>query len=193
MREKVENFSKQKNIYIIINCRTASISDFEKKLEYALINRSKIRNNIYEKVQGGINQNSMIVYSGLEKNKGQNCKKILTEHESIPKETTMPVKPGCIYSGDADINLTRLELLFHDYLEQVGTIQIPHHGSINNFNKNVFLTGNYICPISFGKTNTYGHPSKNLINILKDNQNYPIEITEERKSMCSQKIEYAAT
>ena len=96
------------------------------------------------------------------------------------------VLAGCLYCGDfnfkaekyrKDMN-ERLKKLF-DY---VGTIQIPHHGSRHNFHEEIIKDSMKIGVISFGKNNSYGHPSSRVIERIIMNECYPISVTEEQDS-----------
>ncbi|MCK9154964.1 MAG: hypothetical protein M0P12_02505 [Paludibacteraceae bacterium] len=85
---------------------------------------------------------------------------------------------ACVYTGDADLNKTKISSIFGGYWNQVGTIQIPHHGDIKAFNPNELSSGNYFCPISYGSNNSYGHPSTKVISEILSYNSCPISITE---------------
>ena len=62
---------------------------------------------------------------------------------------------------------------------------MPHHGSKNSFNfRSGFHTQqeSFICPVSFGTNNTYGHPSGKVLEELIQYENIPIAVTEKMDS-----------
>jgi|TARA_Y100000296_G_C5146702_1_gene244112 hypothetical protein len=154
--------------------------------------KNKIK-KIYNSIRGKINQNSMIVYSGC--------------HESIDAITHWSHKDihgycypyyrledegsiSCIYTGDVDLNVVNLELVFKKYWKYVGTVQIPHHGSVKDFNSTFMTRPRLFCPISYGKTNTYGHPSLNVISQIKSKGCIPLHVTEDLDAGAIQIIEF---
>lgn len=72
---------------------------------------------------------------------------------------------GCLYFGDTDLNqyhiLRDLQCKLDYVIDRVGTIQIPHHGALKNFNNDIldafYSSDSYF--VSFAKNNSYGHPS----------------------------------
>lgn len=99
---------------------------------------------------------------------------------------------GCIYTGDTNLNKVKIGDIFNEkYLDSVGTIQIPHHGSIENFNEDFFDDNkkkSYFCPISVGSNNSYGHPSCSVINSIFFNNSLPIIISDSLDSLFIQTI-----
>ena len=83
---------------------------------------------------------------------------------------------GCIYTGDTDFNKVKIKKIFKNYWNCIGTIQIPHHGSIKNCNID-FLDGKfYFCPISVGNINSHVHPSPKVTRFISSNNSLPIVI-----------------
>lgn len=164
-------------------------------LNYVEANRAEIK-ECYNQIDGTINENSMIVYSGpLHENHHYhfvdayyNClwdwHYLYCYHHYVDFHDLCH-KPACIYSGDADFNKVQIHNIFGHYWENVGTIQVPHHGSKNSFN---FSSGfhtqqeSFICPVSFGTNNTYGHPSGKVLEELLQYENIPITVTEKMDS-----------
>lgn len=145
------------------------------------IEKNKIK-KVYSSIKGKINQNSMIVYSGCHKrvkaitkwsHKDINC--YYSPHYIFYDAE----KVSCIYTGDVDLNVINLKSVFKNYWKYVGTVQIPHHGSLKDFNSTFMTEAGLICPISFGKTNTYGHPSLNVISQIKSKGCIPLQVTED--------------
>lgn len=145
------------------------------------VERNKIK-KIYNSIRGKINQNSMMVYSGCYESIGA-----ITHwsHKDI-NGCYYPVcrfgdeeAVSCIYTGDVDLNVVNLELVFKDFWKYVGAVQIPHHGSLKDFDSKFMTKPSLICPISYGKTNTYGHPSLNVLSQIKSKGCIPLNVTED--------------
>ena len=157
----------------------------------------KIFKEVYEKVSGNINQDSMLLYSGLDCKK-MNCKNIfppylrlsLLYHFTYHKITTERRNVSCIYTGDTDLNVVKIKSIFRDYWSSVGTIQIPHHGSLKDFNKNTLEDKGYLCPMSVGEKNSYGHPSSKVLGDILSQHCHPMVVTENLASTYVETIEY---
>ena len=156
-------------------------------IETTIYKRKKIK-DIYKKVSGNINQNSMLLYSRINRI-NSNCE--MTKlcfsrskycHVNFCCFYCLPIfephRVSCIYTGDTDLNIVKIKSIFKNFWESVGTIQIPHHGDIKNFDKSVLDDKYYLCPISVGEKNSYGHPSFKLIAEILGKDSYPILVTE---------------
>ena len=150
--------------------------------------RDRIR-NIFKSsgVSGNINENSMFLYSG------PSCKKDLYKHFWRGKGWCYDIccchfdsfhhpchshRVACLYTGDGDLNKVDVKKIYTKYWNLIGTIQIPHHGSSASFNVKVLHRGRFLCPMSVGNTNSYGHPSQRVIAEILSNRCFPILITE---------------
>lgn len=152
-----------------------------------IIKNRKIIKDIYEKLDGNINQNSMILYSGIysdsELYKARKFSQYIYDHHFHPRRNRYySRRVSCIYTGDANLNLIDLKNIFKKYWDYVGTIQIPHHGDLKSFNINFLRDRYYCCPISVGGNNSYGHPSYQVIADIMRNDSFPILITENLNS-----------
>ena len=167
----------------------------EYNIEKVIEGRKKLK-DIYTKVSGNINENSMLLYSGishLDKSYRQKafyfdcfyrCFKCDDEFYHISRWHRMARKNhrvSCIYTGDSNLNTVNVRTIFKNFWNSVGTIQVPHHGDIKSFDESIFDYG-YYCPISVGKTNTYGHPSHTLISNIISKGSCPILVTEDLNS-----------
>lgn len=180
--------------------------------------RNKIKKT-YKKVSGNINENTMFLYSGPYKKDSQHYKgldwtfKHLKESSfnyflntpSLPLskcsffdrckchflEDFLPClyRVACLYTGDGDLNKADMEKIYKEYWNLIGIIQIPHHGSLKSFNKNILKDQYFLCPISVGKNNSYGHPSTEVINEILLHRSYPICVTEDADSEFTETIE----
>ena len=99
---------------------------------------------------------------------------------------------GCLYLGDTDLNqgrgqnriLKQLEKFLSNCIDQIGSIQLPHHGSIKNFNKLLlsFNDERKLFFASFGNGNTYGHPSFIVFEQIINSDNIFCGVNENRGS-----------
>ncbi len=157
-------------------------------LNYILEEKEKnIIKKVYKRkeINGNINENSMFLYSGPP------CKKDLYKHFRRGKgwchldsfyHPCHSHRVACLYTGDGDLNKVDVKKIYTKYWDLIGTIQIPHHGSSASFNVNVLHTGRFLCPMSVGNTNPYGHPSQRVIAEILSNRCFPILITEDADS-----------
>lgn len=160
-------------------------------IDESISNRKKLK-DIYIKVDGNINQNSMLLYSGI------NCLHKNCEQEAFHLDypfrhfrcydefyhirwhqmRKVRHRVSCIYTGDTNLNEVNIKSIFQKFWKSVGTIQIPHHGDIKSFDESVLYDKYYWCPISVGETNTYGHPSCTVISKVISQDSCPILVTE---------------
>jgi len=82
-----------------------------------------------------------------------------------------------LFTGDASPFV--LSRLSHGSLGKVDILKIPHHGSKNGLTKKFLdLADPSVAVISVGKNNSYGHPSKEVLDMLKA-KNIKIRRTDE--------------
>jgi len=139
---------------------------------------------VYNKLEGNINFNSLIVYSGpFRKCRTEIFNEIFMFDafdfcNFIAITEKVSRRSSCLYTGDADLTNSKFSLrtIFSKYWKRIGIIQVPHHGSYKSFNsknfrKCVFAT------ISVGK-NPFGHPSAKTLQELITLNDYPVLVTE---------------
>lgn len=133
-------------------------------------------------VKDGANKSSLIVYSGGLSDSYDMC----SYNRAYMRKWLE--REGCLYFGDNDLNqlnlLPDLQRRLGQLVDRVGTIQVPHHGALKNFNYSIFGAFRYceLYFISFGNTNSYGHPSlRVVIDIIRNNKTLA-EITQSRDS-----------
>lgn len=174
-------------------------NDTDYSLNISTAERKKLR-KIYDSLDGKINENSMVVYSGIQQKITDNkfiihnlfnnsCYMNVYFHDRFWRRYFYEYnRVSCIYTGDTDLNIVKIKDIFYKYWDSVGMVQIPHHGDIKSFNIDIFDFPK-LCPISIGKNNTYGHPSdKVLIDILRKDS-CPLLVTEDKNSIFIQIIE----
>ena len=166
----------------------------------SIVNKDKRKElkDIYDKLEGGINQNSMVLYSGP-KSSNHSYDVFVSSFDFRGLRYCYPYyhrffiddsnRPACVFTGDADFNKTKIKQVFSQFWDAVGTIQIPHHGDLKSFDSSVLGDRCYFCPISVGKTNSYGHPSTSLLAQIAANRSVPILVTEDLTSGFIQIIE----
>ena len=160
--------------------------------------RQKIK-ACYKEIDGGINQNSMFLYSGPSVGKGVSMYfwggGIRWDHNyhwsCFYDHYFNSDRVACLYTGDGDLgdgdlNKVNARAVYKDYWKFIGTIQIPHHGSLPSFNDDVLKEEYLLCPISVGKNNSYGHPSQSVISQILFYRCCPILVTED---VCSTFVE----
>ena len=175
------------------------VSELEKNPNYVMNNLKdsksrKALKNIYDtKLGGDINENSMLLYSGPSKDSESSdiCYCELLGQDYV-YSCECYNSAGCIYTGDSDLNeVLKEDNVYLDYRRCVGIIQIPHHGSRENFNIKFFEQFYpVICPVSYGTKNSHGHPAAEVINALSMNQFRPILVNEQLSSKFVQEIEF---
>lgn len=139
------------------------------------------------------NAHSMIVYSGANYPKDWICRAVYNNfcgykycfHRCCCHE----IATGCIYFGDFDLNiqdaLNNISSKYNIVKNNISIMQVPHHGSIHNFNINIFynLPNLNILFISAGEKNRYRHPSGTVVkNILITGRHLKL-VTENKSSM----------
>lgn len=94
---------------------------------------------------------------------------------------------ACLYMGDFDAansaNLENLKNFYtnHECWDKIGLIQVPHHGSENNYNEELYAIPKF-CMISAGKTDFYEHPNNTTLINLYQKRCVPIIVTEDAKT-----------
>lgn len=115
---------------------------------------------IYKKMEGGINQNSLLVYSGPLQRNGVAARDNLL----FDSCWTFHRATGCFYTGDYDCtDLSEVIRSLGKRKDLIGTIQIPHHGSKMSWSGRLVLNSECRYFIQCGSTNTYGHPAASVI------------------------------
>lgn len=155
-----------------------------------VLNNPVLRNGIkkaYNMVEGGINENSLLLYSGPATLDNKYCFVRYSNWGSCC--CSWFFETGCLYTGDSIFELSRWEGCFSALWENIGTIQLPHHGSLKSFD---IMTNpidrHYIFPVSCGSVNKYGHPSGGVLAYLLVNDCRPYIVTEMAHTVYSQVI-----
>ena len=196
----VEHKKRQCAIEKALFAQGFDVRELKENARYTIdiINNTDRKNQlkeVYKSIEGNINSNSLILYSGSKSKVDAEiswkigCNTVLYSNNLSSILGIFTSDVSCIYTGDADLNEVELDKLFSKYWQYVGIIQIPHHGSYDNFDFTLRNIEGIRFPVSYGLTNTYGHPSIDLINKIKNSLGHVYEITEDKSSALEQTIE----
>ena len=190
-KRKTEIWNKINNVGISYSLN--EISERLDKSDWEEI--KKVYKEFHEKVLKDKNSTSLLVYSGpslflLKKINSQNWK-IDSEVSYLldPRRVTNRLLPhfyqktsGALYTGDINLSkliknkgsreetvFTRIYNILGPAAKYVGLIQVPHHGSLYNFNLQIIVNfpdaKDYF--FSYGENNKYGHPWHGIKILLK--------------------------
>jgi len=176
---------------------------FQKALEESGINLDNIKDvkqieehkkeikKAYEKVSRDLNINSMILFSGriggvddFVECYGSRCHSYYHYRHCFAS--------GCLYTGDVDLNqkmiVENIKQSLDNFSHSIGTVQIPHHGSMHNFDKSILFPNIRCTVFSYGTVNQYGHPSVRVLEDVIAFGAYPHLVTEDLNSIMIQRI-----
>nr|WP_294464722.1 MBL fold metallo-hydrolase [uncultured Sellimonas sp.] len=151
---------------------------------------------IYQKyAPGSLNSNSLVVYSGPRSESGRAVQpyRFFMPDLSDPQSGRQNGYPdGFLFLGDYDAGAKDSwpELTDHlaDYMPFVGTVQVPHHGSMHNYNEELSC-GQFILIISAGYQNKYKHPHTKVLKDMLMKRAVHFWITEHAGTMVQFRIE----
>lgn len=126
-----------------------------------------------------INENSMFLYSGPIIEPFKYWCKILEKKGNV---IFYGIHRGCIYTGDGDLNLVDLDAVYSKFIYNVGSVQIPHHGSLKNFKVDFFIDKGYVCLVSVGQ-NRKNFPAATVIKDLVNAKCFPHIVTEKTNNL----------
>lgn len=138
------------------------------EIDYVL-SRKKDLKQIYKQMEGGINQNSLLVYSGPTGIEG------FIPHDCLLNDCCWPFGhvSGCFYTGDYDcMDLPQILLSLGNRKDRIGIIQIPHHGSKKSWDDGLVFNSGCRYFIQCGSTNIYGHPATSVIQSICEKDPY---------------------
>lgn len=134
-----------------------------------VLSRKRDLKQIYKQMEGGINQNSLLVYSGPTGVKGVALQNCLLNDRFWPFDHAS----GCFYTGDYDCtDLRQVLSSLGKRKDLIGTIQIPHHGSKKSWDDRLVLNSGQCYFIQCGSKNIYGHPAMSVIQSVYANDPY---------------------
>ena len=156
----VENFKVEK---VIFNC--GEYNDLEKEL-IKVLDKKKIKYNSCIK-ELNINKNKLYFLQTKEyDNENDNSNVIYTELDGYK----------FMFMGDSSVT-TEKEIMNKYNLSYMDVLKVGHHGSKTSSSKEFI---NQINPrysiISVGKKNRYGHPNKEVLDVLENSKIYRTDI-----------------
>ena len=160
----------------------------------AITKQKKLIKKAYESIDGDLNENSMILYSGPKENSIFEISYLASRSFSFFRSfcccrCSSLSQAGCLYTGDIDWTVGNLFGGLSKFLNCIGTIQVPHHGSRHNFDRSLLDLPELSCAIfSFGSNNTYGHPADSVVEEVVQKGILPCFVTEDPSSIVVQHI-----
>ncbi len=151
----------------------------------------------YKSVFPGENEYSMTLLSGLPEECRKTCERSCEKTEATIRRYC---SLNCLYMGDYELkNVDYWSALWKCYkrrFKYIGLVQVPHHGSENNYNDMFYRRPlpngenalSKICIISAGKDDKYLHPDKVVIDSIQKNNCVPVIVSEDPKTI--QKFTY---
>lgn len=190
------NYDKKNRVNILKNELVKNgISEKELTLGWDVVEHhiDNIKKAYKKVVTDGANKTSLILYSGGVEGEYrcwqyQGCTCYYSGLYHRPFYRYDYDKEGCLYFGDNDLNqaniLNDLKRKLGSLVERVGTIQVPHHGAIDNFNDDIFAINNSVKMffVSFGNKNIYRHPSSRVVAEILKNGDGLCEVTKDMDS-----------
>lgn len=137
-----------------------------------LLNRIR---EAFASVDGDLNTNSMVVYSGPSK-----CDRSTGMKSNVWDKSLS----GCLYLGDFDAssneNWTKMREVYRNYWNLIHICQVPHHGSSKSYNHHLvsdLAASHYV--VSAGYNNQYRHPHALVVtDIIRSRKNIHV-VTEQ--------------
>ena len=141
---------------------------------------------VYNSIDGTINDNSLQLYSGP-RDADLAFGRIISRNWCKPFSTS---RVACLYTGDCQFDIDAWsKMKYPKVWANVGTIQLPHHGSDLSFDiSNNPINKRYMFVASCGNTNSFGHPSNRVLEYLSLCDSDFHIVTESHDSIYMQRI-----
>lgn len=108
---------------------------------------------------------------------------ICPHHRLMYKKNGFCGSPNCLYTGDFDIEkFDRMQSFYKPFWETIGSIQVPHHGSRNNYSPELYEYAHRGF-ISVGERNKYHHPNVDTLIGIQGMDCNPVIVTESLSTM----------
>lgn len=189
-REKNRTSEFREKLYSVFTEAGIPLHDYERLIEeWGNLNVRKAIINAYKQVKGSLNSNSMVLFSGIKEKSIIQWKTCLNCNgctcDCFYCFNCCAKANGCLYTGDYEAKGNQkwkdLKNAYAEYWEYIGCVQIPHHGSSHNYNKEFEKMKAYFV-ISAGRNNKYKHPHKQVIEGLRMSNKHPFIVTEQPDS-----------
>ena len=101
---------------------------------------------------------------------------------SLGVNSTFLHRPGCLYMGDASVDDVQPMKNFKQYVNCIGTVQIPHHGSLDSFGSGRLPLDRRVCVATYGERNRFGHPAFAVKRTVMQKYGLWVDVTETEES-----------
>lgn len=150
----------------------------------------KFKKDYCKKVSGEINENSMTLLSCANLPCiGETAFNHYGEKAFGP--CCLKSRSGCLYTGDYDAKdekrLNALLGAYAPYMDMVGCVQLPHHGSDGNYNEKIGELDAVIVAC-YGKRNTFRHPGPRAMYHLGSKNRTVCLVSEDVNSKFTQEV-----
>jgi len=165
--------------------------DTDNFINFYTKNKTKVR-AAYDAIEDDLNTNSLVLYSDICKNEYfQKAIGYYSRNSLAEKFSMKHISVGCLYLGDYNAKgskkLQELKEKYREYQRYISIIQIPHHGSIENYHENLNFKDNLISIISAPR-NSYNHPNAEVLKQIVQKKGFSIIVTDDESSKFVQKI-----
>lgn len=151
-------------------------------------NGVKAFKDVYEKVFGANKHNSysLTLFSGLSCDKRcfNDCHlKPLYSFCVLDKATNSQYCPvNCLYMGDYEAlgaGLCDMKSFYRKIWNNIGLLQVPHHGSEHNSDENLYEDKERLCVVSCDSHDKYNHPDPSVLSAIRGESSIPLIVTEQ--------------
>lgn len=84
--------------------------------------------------------------------------------------------------GDASVDDAHPMKNFEQYVKCIGTVQMPHHGSLDSFGSGNLPIDGRVCVATYGERNGFGHPAYVVKRAVARKGGLWVDVTEAEKS-----------
>ena len=142
--------------------------------------------DLYETVfSGKHNPYSLTLYSGVNLGKQCHCNCTLKHQGVYAGEETrnaMYCNVNCLYLGDYEAlnsGLSDLKKYYSSVWKYMGVLQVPHHGSEHNSDKDLYVDKKRLCVISCDSHDKYNHPDQSVLSAIRSSLSISLIVTEQ--------------
>ena len=92
---------------------------------------------------------------------------------------------NCLYMGDYEALGNKQKLIKNYYSrewENIGIVQVPHHGSEHNSDDLFYHGKKCLCIISADSNDKYDHPDQVVLDAIANSHSIPIIVSENKKT-----------
>lgn len=164
----------------------SSLTDFSASL--AQINVEKCKEAYDAFFIGGLNQTSMTLFSGSTEDVVKKFGTMATECSDCQPFCDLSYQyqhccnPNILYTGDYEPATDKMgvQFFYSKFWKNIATIQIPHHGSIYNYDKALYEYP--VRGIVSAREDCSKHPDKNILKMIQNQKFRTITVTKELSS-----------